>query len=58
MNLNRGQIIDDTDKQNEQALNTFELKENNENEVKRQKNLKKCLKVAEKMLFRKVSNLR
>lgn len=38
-----GQIEEDINEQNEQAFNTFELKENNENEVKRAEELKKML---------------
>ena len=48
-----GQIIDDTDKQNEQALNTFELKENNENEVKRAEELKEMLESSRKDAIQK-----
>lgn len=48
-----GQIIDDTDQQKEQAFNTFELKENNENEVKRAEELKEMLESSRKDAIQK-----
>jgi len=48
-----GQIEEDTDEQNEQAYNTFELKENNENEVKRAEELKEMLESSRKDAIQK-----
>jgi rubrerythrin len=48
-----GQIAEDTDEQNEQAFNTFELKENNENEVKRADALKEILESSRKDAIQK-----
>ena len=48
-----GQIEEDTNEQNEQAFNTFELKENNENEVKRAEELKEMLESSRKDAIQK-----
>ena len=48
-----GQIEDDTDNQDEQPFNTFELKENNENEVKKAEELKEMLESSRKDAIQK-----